>query len=170
MDWFAFWLFVHILGAIVAFGPTFVFPLIAGSAERSRRDLQIFGLRLNHLIETRVVVPVALTMPISGAALIIDTHIDLAKTNWLTTAIGLYVVAVILAVVHQVPTTNRLIKLAEATPTAGPGGAAAAATASASEIAALFTRLKAVGGVLHLLVVTILVLMVWAPGGITYTR
>jgi hypothetical protein len=28
MNWFLFWLLLHIAGAIIAFGPTFVFPLM----------------------------------------------------------------------------------------------------------------------------------------------
>jgi uncharacterized protein Smg (DUF494 family) len=33
MKWVIFWLFLHILAAVVAFGPTFVFPIVG----RSRR-------------------------------------------------------------------------------------------------------------------------------------
>jgi len=35
MSWFAFWLILHILGAFVAFGPSFAFGLIVAPPARS---------------------------------------------------------------------------------------------------------------------------------------
>ena len=75
---------IHILTAIVAFGPGFVFPLIARMAAQEPQH-GLFALRLTDLIERRVVIPAALTMPISGGLLAWSEGIDPTRTGWLLT-------------------------------------------------------------------------------------
>src|SRR5207245_809687 len=68
-SWFTFWLILHILAAIVAFGPTVRFPIIAA---RARKDPQhgAFGAALIEFIQKRVTLPVALVIPVTGVGLI----------------------------------------------------------------------------------------------------
>ena len=49
-------LFLHVLGAIVVFGPTFVFPLIASRAQQSPQHGP-FAAGLSEFIERRLVLP-----------------------------------------------------------------------------------------------------------------
>src|ERR1700730_4484431 len=66
MNWFLLWLFLHILAAVIAFGPIFVFPIVGGLSAKMPQHL-LFAAELNHRIEQRLVLPLALTMAISGA-------------------------------------------------------------------------------------------------------
>jgi len=65
MNWFLLWLLLHIAAAIIAFGPTFVFPLIGAAVAKAPQHTP-FALAIDAAIEDKLVIPVALTMPISG--------------------------------------------------------------------------------------------------------
>ncbi len=115
---------IHILTAIVAFGPSFAFPLISRLAAQEPQH-GLFAIRLVDLIERRMILPAALTMPVSGGLLVWSEGIDLLGTHWLLAAITLYVVAITFAFTVQLRTVDRMIE------TAGLmalGGAAANAT------------------------------------------
>jgi uncharacterized membrane protein len=84
---------IHILTAIVAFGPNFAMPIIARMAAQEPQH-GLFALRLTDRIERRLVLPLALTMPISGGLLVLGEGIDLPATHWLLTAIFLYVITI----------------------------------------------------------------------------
>ena len=167
---------IHILTAIVAFGPTFIFAIIARMAAREPQH-GLFALRLTDRIERTVVIPAALLMPVSGALLVWSERIDLAATHWLVLAIGLYIVAIAFAVLIQLRTIDRMIELATEMAAAGPvlaaGPGAALATASelsfrdaanpAAEMAALGSRAQKGGIFLAVMVVVIVSLMAGKP-------
>jgi len=179
---------IHILTAIVAFGPGFVMPLIARMAAQEPQH-GLFALRLTDRMERRVVIPAALTMPISGGLLAWSEGIDPSRAHWLLTAIVLYVVAIAYAILVQMPTIDRMIaigsRMAAAGPVlaAGPGaalarpiagaasaGAVALETARASryaspgaEMAALGVRARNGGFLLMALVIVIVSLMAGKP-------
>jgi uncharacterized membrane protein len=110
---------IHILTAIVAFGPNFVMPIIAGMAAKEPQH-GLFALRLTDRIERRVVIPLGLTMPISGGLLVWSEGIDLLATHWLLLAIGLYVVAMTYALGVQIRVVDRMIEIATGLAAAGP--------------------------------------------------
>ena len=179
---------IHILTAIVAFGPGFVMPLIARMAAQEPQH-GLFALRLTDRMERRVVIPAALTMPISGGLLAWSEGIDPSRVHWLLTAIVLYVVAIAYAILVQMPTIDRMIaigsRMAAAGPVlaAGPGAAlarpiAGAASAEAvaletarasryaspgAEMAALGVRARNGGFLLMALVIVIVSLMAGKP-------
>src|SRR5438128_371185 len=97
-------LFLHVLTAIIAFGPSFIFPLIA-AAGRAEPMHGNFGLRLGETITNRVVIPVALTMPVTGILLIYFAHFNLLDRSawWLDIGIVLYIIAVSIAIFVQRP-------------------------------------------------------------------
>jgi hypothetical protein len=72
IPWF---LVLHVLGAIIAFGPSFSFPIIGamGAADRPHAN---FATRVSHAISVKRTVPVALTMPVTGIGLIWSAGID----------------------------------------------------------------------------------------------
>lgn len=158
MNWFLFWLFLHMLAAVVAFGPIFTFPVIGISAAREPRHA-LFAARVNKRIEEFLVVPLAASMLVSGSGLLITAHVDLLKTWYLLMALALYVVAMALALGVAVPTVARMVRLLDAAP-AVPSGAAA------PDIARLDRRVRVLGGVLQLLFLVIIFLMIVKPGGI----
>lgn len=167
---------LHILTAIAAFGPVFVFPLIARMAAQEPQH-GLFALRLTEKIEKRLTIPLALTMPISGGLLVWSEGIDMAAAHWLLTAIVLYVVAIFFAILIQVRTVDRMIELAtgmaaaRSVLAAGPGAALAMPVARtggpngypATEMAVLASRAARAGIFLMILVVAIVSLMAGKP-------
>jgi uncharacterized membrane protein len=167
---------IHILTAIVAFGPTFIFSIIARMAAREPQH-GLFALRLTDRIERMVVIPAALLMPVSGLLLVWSEGINLATTHWLVLAIGLYIVAITYAILVQVRTIDRMIELATGMAAAGPvlaaGPGAALAIPSerslrgasdpAAEMAALGARARNGGIFLAVMVVVIVSLMAGKP-------
>ena len=70
MDWvLAILLFQHVGGAIIAFGPTFTFPLIGAMGGREPQHVN-FALRLAEAIEMRFVLPLAVFQGVTGVLLI----------------------------------------------------------------------------------------------------
>lgn len=177
---------VHVLTAIVAFGPNFVLPLIAAMAAKEPQH-GLFALRLTERIERRVVIPLALTMPISGGLLAWSEGINPASTHWLALGITLYVVAITFAIFVQARTIERMIEvggmlaaggpvlaagpgaeLARPDPTAPQVSPLAAVTAPryanpGLEMAALGVRARNGGIFLLVLVVVIVSLMAGKP-------
>jgi uncharacterized membrane protein len=118
VPWF---LFLHVLGAVIAFGPGFTFPIIGGmgGAEPMHGN---FATRVSLAISTQRVVPVALTMPVTGIGLIWSAGIDpfSRDTRWLAVGIVLYAVALTYSLAIQLPTVRRIVAM-----TAGPPPGAA---------------------------------------------
>lgn len=154
MSLFEFWLFLHILAAIIAFGPTLVFPIIGALAAKNPGHLS-FVAKLTDAIGRRLVFPFALSMAVSGTGLIMTRDISITENPWLGAAIVLYVIMLSLGGGHQLPVGARIVRLAEAAPPGPPS----------EEIMGLIKRQKLVGIMLSLLILSILVMMVFKPGG-----
>lgn len=166
MSWFTFFLLLHILVAITAFGPVFAFPFIARYAQRGPTNALVVA-EILHGVEGKIVIPAAVVMPFLGLALIYLGHIDLWKSEWLLAGIVLYIVAFFFASLVQLRNSGRMVDLlarvparaeaAEATPGAGSAG-------PPPEVAAMARRVQLGGMFLTLLLLAIIVLMVWRPG------
>ena len=160
MNWFLFWLFAHILAAVIAFGPLFVFPIIGTLAAQAPQHMR-FALELNHRISTRLVVPLGLTMLISGSGLIWTSNINFFGTPYLIVAVALYLVALIISIMVLVPITKQSLRIAEGMP-AAPG----AGDSLPPQILALIRRAQIFGGLEMVLFLAIISLMIIQPGGI----
>lgn len=158
MTWYQFWLFLHILVAILAFGPTFAYPIIAAVGQKNPGAMG-FALKAIDTIERRMATPLAVVMPILGTILIYVGRWDLWGSEWLVISIALYTVAFFFALFFEGRWTRRLIEL-----TAGAPGGAAAGSGPPPEAASLIAKARAGGIFLSLLVVAVLLLMVWKPG------
>ena len=155
MNWFLFWLFLHITAAVIAFGPIFVFPLIGTMAARSPQHGG-FAIELNERIEMRLVLPLASTMLISGAGLIWTANINFFRTPYLIVAVVLYLAAMGIATGVQLPTTRKMLGLVES------GDPAALV-----QLPPLVSRAQRFGVALTVLFLVIIFLMIIQPGGIT---
>ena len=122
---------IHILTAIAAFGPSFAFPLISGLASKQPQH-GLFAVRLIDVMERRMILPLALTMPISGALLVWSDGIDLVHTHWLLAAITLYVVAIVFAFAIQLRTVELMLEVAGKLAAGAPSAGAAAAPVPAT--------------------------------------
>lgn len=149
-------LFLHVLAAIVAFGPTFGFPIIGAMGGKEREHAN-FATRVSLTLSRRLVVPLALTMPVTGVAMIVVAGMDLsARANWwLGVAIVLYAIAITVALTVNIPSAARIVEL-----TSGPPPAAGGPPAG---LPALIKRVQRGGQVNAVLIVVIVLLMVVKP-------
>jgi hypothetical protein len=159
MQWLFPWLLLlHVVGAVVAFGPTFSFSLIGAMAGREPQHAN-FATRITHAITDRLVIPVAVTMAITGVGMILVAGINLAAAQyrWLGVAIVVYVVVLSYGVLVQRRTVERLIELTSAPPPAGASG-------PPPEVPAVVRRVQLGGMFMGAGIVLILFLMVVKPG------
>lgn len=151
---FQLWLFLHILGAIAAFGFGFYAPIYGAMAAKEPQHGNWF-MRATKRVSDYVLIPVALSMAVTGVLLVAERGgVDRFRELWLALAIVVYVAALLIIFLVQRPTVNKLIALTSAPP--GPDGPPA-------EVPALLRRMRMLGMVLLAAVVFILYLMVYKP-------
>lgn len=158
---FQLFLFLHVLGAIAVFGPTFIFPLIASRSRKSPQHSH-FAAELAHTIESKIVIPGGIVQGITGVALIVTAGLDVASAQWryLIVAIVLYVIAIGFAILVQGPAAARMVQLTGAMSGPPPAGAPAGPP---PEIMATGKKLQQGGMLLTVLLVAIVLLMVLKP-------
>ena len=149
-------LFLHVLGAIIVFGPSFAFPLIAGQARKAPQHSH-FAALVTDVIERRIIIPGAIVQGVTGVLLILAIGADVTSPTyrWLISAIVLYLIAIIFAVTVQAPAAAKMVELTKAPP--GPEG-------PSPELLANAKKLQRGGMFLALLIVVIVFLMVVKPG------
>jgi uncharacterized membrane protein len=157
MTWLVPWLiFLHILSAIVAFGPTFAFALYGAQARKEPQHAN-FMARANHVVSDRLVFPLVLSMPVTGVLILWASQRDITKSAWLVAAIVIYVFAVLYSYFVQRPATLRMIELTSTPPPAG-------ATGPSPELMATGAKIQRGGMIMGLSVIVIVALMVVKPG------
>jgi hypothetical protein len=156
-------LFLHVLGAIVAFGPTFAFPIIGAMGGKEPMHAN-FATRVSLQIEERIVVPLALFQAITGIGLIWFAGINLVAAHWLLLGIALYVIAIGFAIAVQTKAVEHLIELTTMPPSMvsseGPGAAPAGPPPGVPEAV---QRVQRGGMLLAVLIVGVVFLMVVKP-------
>ncbi len=150
-------LFLHVLGAIVAFGPTFAFSIV-GSMGGGEPQHANFATRVSQTISARMVYPIGITLPITGALIILVRGIDLTDRAfwWLDVAIVLYIVAYGYSFFVQRRYVERVIVMTSSPPPPG-------ATGPPPELMAQVKRIQRGGMALGILLVAIVFLMVVKP-------
>ncbi len=151
-------LFLHVLGAIVAFGPTFTFPFIGamGGGEPQHAN---FATRVSNTLAHRLVYPIGITLPITGAAMMFVRGFNPSDRAfwWLGLAIVIYVIAFGYAYFFQRRLVGQVIAMTSAPPP--PPGA----SGPPPELRALVSRIQRGGMATTVLLVTIIFLMVVKP-------
>jgi len=123
LNLFPWFLFIHVFGAIIAFGASFsTFPMLGAMSGREPAHAN-FGARVSSAISERVVRPFGILQGLTGLGLIWSAGIDLTKALWLDVAIVLYLIAIGYALFVQIPIGRRIVELSGG----GPPPAAAAA-------------------------------------------
>jgi hypothetical protein len=169
MNWaFGIFLLLHIGGAIFAFGPTLTFPLIGGMGGKEPMHVN-FALRVAERIEERLVMPLAVFQAITGIGLIWFAPINIFDGYhwWLLLGIVLYVIAMGIVFINQLPVTRELVEATKNPPPPPPAGAAAP-SGPPPHIAALVRRSQVGGMVLTVLLVVIIILMVLGANGFLF--
>ena len=75
MNWVLLWLLLHIAAATIAFGPTFVFPLMEPTLKGRPAGIG-FAVLLSEKRERGLIITVALTMVVSGIGLIVAQNLN----------------------------------------------------------------------------------------------
>jgi uncharacterized membrane protein len=148
------WLFLHILGAIAAFGFGFYAPFFGAMVAKEPQHGNWF-LRATKRVSDVVLIPVAASMFVTGLLLVMTTG-GLGRFGelWLAVALVLYVIALLTVLALQRPTLKKVIALTSTPP--GPSG-------PPPEVPVLLGRMRLYGVVLLGLIVAIVALMVSKP-------
>jgi cytochrome c biogenesis protein CcdA len=154
---FPYILFLHILGAIVAFGPTFAYSIMGGMAGKEPQHAN-FSSRQVASIGRAIVYPLAIVQGITGLLLIASGKLDVTTRLWLEIAIVLYLILVGYGLTVQ---RNALHKLIEMTSTPPPPGTPPGPPPP--EVLAQVKKVQRGGMFLGLLIVVIVFLMVLKP-------
>jgi len=159
VPWF---LLLHVLGAVIAFGPTYAFPLIGamGGAEPGHAN---FATRVTVAISEKRVVPFALSMPVTGIGLIWSAGIDPFSPafRWLILGIILYLFALTYSLAINLPNARRIVALSGGPPQGAPAGAIG--SGPPPELMAAVKKAQRGGGIVTAAVTLIIVLMVVKP-------
>ena len=159
----ALFLFLHVFGAIVVFGPSFTFPIIAGQVQKMPQHGH-FAAVVSEVIERRLIIPGAIVQGITGLALILILGVNPltdAPWRWLLIAIVLYLIAIGFAITVQAKNAEKMVELTSHMPPGPPPAGAPAGPPP--EIAATGQALARGGQLLSLLIVLIVILMVTKP-------
>jgi uncharacterized membrane protein len=165
MDWLGtLFLYLHIAGAIVAFGPTIAFPFIAARAAQEPMHGN-FVLRTTHFITQRVVEPGAVFVFLMGIGLIVTRGYNPLGDLWLALSIVLFLITLGFANLVQLSTIKKMIALTSQPPPAVSEAAEAGAGAAGPPPRFLELSQKAARGgqFMLLMLFTILALMVVKP-------
>jgi len=152
---FQLFLFLHVMGAIVAFGPVFSFPIVGAMGGKEPQHAN-FATRVTKTIAEQRVTPLAIFQGITGVALILVTGINLLATPWLLIAIVLYVIVLGYNILIGTPTVKKVIEMTSTPPPPGASG-------PPPVLLALIRRIQLGGMFSGLMIVLIVILMVVKP-------
>ncbi len=158
MTLFQILLFLHVLGAIIAFGPTFALPVIGGMGGKEPMHAN-FATRVGEALAKQRITPVAIVQGVTGAGLIFTSNVDLGKALWLQAGILLWALALAYGTAVQTPAVRRVIALTAG----GPPAAGAAPAGPPPELLAAVKKVQRGGMILAGLVTVIVFLMVIKP-------
>lgn len=152
---FPYLLFLHVLGAIIAFGPTFAFSIMGAMGGQEPQHAN-FATRVSAKISDRLVEPLAVLQGVTGVLLILISGRDLFASRWLLVAIVLYAIALGYSLLIQRRDVHRIIELTSAPPPPD-------ATGPPPGLPEVVARVQRAGGILGVIVVVIVFLMVVKP-------
>ena len=152
---FQLFLFLHVMGAILAFGPIFTFPIIGAMGGKEPQHAN-FATRVSDTIAKQRVIPLAVFQGITGVGLILVTGINLLATPWLLIGIVLYLITISYNIFIGTPTVQRIIEITSTPPPPGASG-------PPPELLALIRRVQLGGMFSAIMILLIVFLMVVKP-------
>jgi uncharacterized membrane protein len=159
-------LVLHLLSVIIGLGAVFLNALYGAQAKARRGPEGLAIVQANFKV-TEIAQYFIYAIPIFGIALVFmsDDVIDFSDT-WIWLSLVLYIVALGLSHGVLMPAVRRMQVLMGEMIAAGPP--AAGPPPQAAEMEQLGKRVAPVGATLNLLVVVIVALMVFKPGGVDF--
>jgi uncharacterized membrane protein len=155
--WFAVLLVLHVSGAIIGLGPTFTFAILGpASGKQESPAASIALMEVMEKIERGLIIPMLVVVQlVTGILLIFNRSLDVgffkSHNRWLLAGIGVYIVAMVVALGIQTPALGKMIRKAKS-------------GQIDEEFGRLVKRTQTFGPILTLLAVAIMVLMIWKPG------
>jgi hypothetical protein len=111
--WIDVFLFLHVLGAILAVGPTMTYAMWARLGEKAGPGQRAFAIKGINWVDRHLANPAFVAQALTGIALILLLEISFLHTAWLLMGVGIYVVVMITAVAVLVPIEKRHMDIAE---------------------------------------------------------
>lgn len=155
MSYFEFLLLIHVLGAIIGFGPTYAFAVLGPLSGKLEGPQSLGVLKAMMAIEKRLVFPTAtVVQPLTGVLLIWESgrNENFFSNEWLWIALLIYVVIYYLAIFQQNPTVDKIVELAES------------GEAGTPQFMQLVAKTKKIGPILTIGLTIIVFLMITKPG------
>lgn len=113
----------HVMLVVLAFGPTFAFPIIQMTAERRYPRQLPFALTLIERISRGIVTPAAVLVGATGLYQALDGPYEFGEATWMDVGFFLYLVILITGILLLEPATRRGLAAAERmVESAGPEG------------------------------------------------
>lgn len=158
MDWLGtLFLYLHVGGVIVAFGPTIAFPFIAAKAAKEPQHGN-FALRTSEWIAEKIVEPGSAFVFLMGVGLIVTRGYNPLTTVWLAIAIVLFLITFAFANLVQLRTIRKMVAM-----TSQPPPPEAAGSGPPPAFVALSTKAARGGLFMTVMLFTILALMIVRP-------
>ena len=156
-------LVLHILCAIIGFGAVFLNGIYGSQAAQYKGPEGLAITRANFLV-SRIAEYFIYAVFVLGIVLVLigDNVFDFGQT-WIWLAIALYAVAIVISHAIMRPAVTRIIALMEEMASGPPP--AGGPPPQVAEIERCGKRLATFGPVLNIMLIVILVLMVFKPGG-----
>ncbi|MFN8518545.1 MAG: DUF2269 family protein [Chloroflexota bacterium] len=163
MSWLYPWLlFAHVLGAVLAFGPTYAYGTYANLAAQEGGAVRAFNDRARTLVNTRMVMPGTLVVLISGVLMIwaLGYPWTSPSARWLQVSIVLFVGMI---AYNMVTSRRRQVRLAALLAEARAAAPAGTAPAPTPEMLGIIKAIRRDGKAMGVIVIVILFLMVVKP-------
>lgn len=152
--WIRLFLFLHVLGAVVAVGFSLSYRLWIVRGDAAGGERRAFALRTISWIDRRITTPAYVMQLVTGIVLVVLIDVSLLRAAWLELSLGIYASIVVLAMTAYAPAYRRQADLAERL---------AAGEADETDYADAASRATRLGLTVTLLTVAILFLMAWKP-------
>ncbi|HXF71025.1 MAG TPA: DUF2269 family protein [Actinomycetota bacterium] len=110
--WIHLFVFLHVLGAIAAVGPTLTYGLLAFLGERRGAAHRAFALDAIGWIDRHLATPAFVLQAGTGSALIFLARWPFFQTAWLLTGVAIYAFVAVVAVTVYAPLVRRQRALA----------------------------------------------------------
>lgn len=164
MSWLYPWLmFAHVLGAILAFGPTYAYGTYAGLAAQEGGPARAFNDKARSLVNKRMVMPGTFVVLITGVLMIwvLGYPWTSPSARWLQVSIVLFVGMVVFNMIVPRRRQERLAWLMAQARVAAPAGGPP--PPPSPEMLGIIHKLRRDGKIMGAVVIVILFLMILKP-------
>ena len=159
-------LFLHLLAVVVGFGSVMLNGLYAARAKRAGGREGVAIAEANTWISEKVAQPFIYAVFVLGILLVlVGDEVWEWDQAWINLSMLLYIVGIGLSHGLLRPAVRRMNVLTAQLAAAGPTPGTNGPPPEVAEVQALENRIGAVGAALDVIVVVVLALMVWKPGG-----